>query len=384
MEILSSAWHVVSAFLVFLFGLFLSITMGRKFQPTRHRTWILYVWHSIFCIVGLFYSIENGGDAITYYKSAADGNIDFTFGTAAINFITYLIASAAGFSILGCFLVYNIFGYIGLLAFDSGLRIVTANKNKLQRGVASLIPFMPSVSFWSSAIGKDALSFMAIGLALWATLDLRRRQWLMVFSVLIMLMVRPHIAGMLVLALGASTALDSKIKFKTRALSGVLAIGASLVLVPLALSYAGLGGASSLVDFEGYIDQRQGYNLEGGSSLDISSMSLPMQMFTYLFRPTIFEATGITSLAAAFDNTLLLLLMALAFVNYFKIRSSQLMGMRNFMWIYVLMAWIVLATTTANLGIAIRQKWMFVPFLVFLLIPFIGKLSGRRNSASSR
>jgi hypothetical protein len=38
------------------------------------------------------------------------------------------------------------------------------------------------------------------------------------------------------------------------------------------------------------------------------------------------------------------------------------------MWLYVLLTWVVLATTTANLGISMRQKWMFTPVLVFLLI----------------
>jgi len=32
----------------------------------------------------------------------------------------------------------------------------------------------------------------------------------------------------------------------------------------------------------------------------------------------------------------------------------------------------MLATTTANLGIAMRQKWMFLPCLIFLLLSVIG------------
>lgn len=41
------------------------------------------------------------------------------------------------------------------------------------------------------------------------------------------------------------------------------------------------------------------------------------------------------------------------------------------MWWYALIAWVLLSMTTANLGIAMRQKWMFVPVLVFLLISII-------------
>ena len=46
---------------------------------------------------------------------------------------------------------------------------------------------------------------------------------------------------------------------------------------------------------------------------------------------------------------------------------------RIFMWSYSLISWLILAMTTANMGIALRQKWMFAPFLIFLLISIIAK-----------
>lgn len=384
MELVSSAWHVVSAFLIFVAGLLWSLWLGKRFQSTRHRPWILYLWHTLFCLAYIVFVMQFGGDAIRYFNEGVEGDIEIKFGTAAVSFLSYLFISLGNISILGLFLVFNIFGYIGLLAFDSSLRIATADKSKRVKMLASLIVFMPSVSFWSSALGKDALSFMAIGLSLWAAIDFRHRQGLMVLAVLVMLMVRPHIAGMMVLALAASFVLDPKVKLKTRLISGSMAIAASVAIVPFALTYAGLGDASSAVDVEDYVNQRQGYNMEGGGGVDIASMSLPMQLFTYLLRPVIFEASNVTSLAAALDNMLLLIMMVLALSSYFKKRSFRLIGQRTFMWLYVLMAWVVLATTTANLGIAVRQKWMFVPFLVFLLIPFIGKSKGRTNAASTR
>ncbi len=384
MELVSSAWHVVSAFLIFVAGLFWSLWLGKRFKSTRHRPWILYLWHTLFCLVYIILVMQSGGDAIGYFDDAVTGNVEFEFGTAAVSFLSYLFVSIGHISFLGVFLVFNIFGYIGLLAFDSSLRIATTDKTKRVKMLASLIVFMPSVSFWSSAIGKDALSFMAIGLALWAAIDFRHRQGLMVFAVLIILMVRPHIAGMMVLALAASQVLDPKVKLKTRFILGSMAIAASVSIVPFALTYAGLADASNAGNVQDYVNQRQRYNMEGGGGVDIATMSLPMQLFTYLFRPVIFEARNVTTLAAALDNMLLLLMMAMALLNYFKRHSFRLIGQRTFMWLYVMMTWVVLATTTANLGIAIRQKWMFVPFIVFLLIPYIGKSKRRTNAASAR
>jgi amino acid transporter len=45
---------------------------------------------------------------------------------------------------------------------------------------------------------------------------------------------------------------------------------------------------------------------------------------------------------------------------------------RLFLWVYSLLAWIVLAMTTANMGIALRQKWMFLPMIIFLILSQVG------------
>ena len=124
-----------------------------------------------------------------------------------------------------------------------------------------------------------------------------------------------------------------------------------------------------------YIEGRQGHNLKGGGAVDISSMSPPVQMFTYLFRPTLIEARNLVSLAAALDNTILLFLFVAGGWAILKkpLPPHLLTHNRMFLWIYSFCAWLILAMTTANLGIALRQKWMFAPMLIFLLISVIGR-----------
>jgi hypothetical protein len=113
--------------------------------------------------------------------------------------------------------------------------------------------------------------------------------------------------------------------------------------------------------------------MEGGGAVDISSMSLPMQMFTYMFRPLPFETDGIPGFAAAFDNMVLLLLFVLGGRGLFKQRAVDALHNRAFLWFFSLSAWVVLAMTSANLGISLRQKWMFAPMLIFLLISVAGR-----------
>lgn len=367
-------WHVISMAIIVLLGGVFALSVRRQFNCGSRRALLLYFWHLLFCVIYAVYVINNGGDAVSYYLKSIQSEFNFRFGTQAIVFLTALLTQGLGLSFLGCFFVFHIFGYIGLLAFDGALRVLCVSKPKNIKIFGSIIVFLPSVSFWSSAIGKDAISFMAVGLALWASLNLSKRISLMVLSVLLMLLVRPHMAGLMVIALALSFAFQKTIPIIYRILLTCVSSGAMFLLVPYALIYAGVGESVSIERISDYIDVRQSVNTQGGGGVDLGSMSLPMQLFTYMFRPLPFEAHSITSLVASLDNVLLFFVFIVGFFSRLKRKHSFNDGHnRLFMWCYLLSSWCVLALTSANLGIAVRQKWMIVPMFVFLLFSFMGK-----------
>ena len=373
MELISTAWDAIVALIIFALGFALANALRSVFGGSSRRVLLLYVWHTIFCFVFVDYVLQYGGDAIGYFHTAKHGGRPFSFGTAAVTVFTTLLASGLGLSLLGTSLVYNILGFIGLMAFDSSLRVATANKSPALQRFAFIIILLPSISYWSAGIGKDALTFMATGLTLWAMIDLKRRTGLLVFAVVVMLLVRPHMAGLIVIALAASLVVQRRVSLGLRLMLGMFTFAAAAIVVPFAMDFAGLGRDASSTDVVSYIEQRQMYNQEGGSGIDISSMSLPMQLFTYLFRPLPFEATSIFALISSLDNLILLFLFAAGAVSMLLRRQTDLVGNRAFMWFYCFLAWIILAMTTANMGISLRQKWMFAPILIFLLISLIGK-----------
>lgn len=371
MALVSSAWHVISAILIFLVGALLVAWAGRHFRTGTGRGLTLYVWHTLFCLVYAWYTLNYGGDAISYYRAARSGAPEFHVGTYGVIYLTHLLIEYLGLSLLGAFLVYNIFGSLGLLAFDASLRAVTQGKRRLYRRLATLIVFLPSVSFWTSGIGKDALSFLATGLTLWAALDLQRRTPLVGIAVAILLLVRPHMAGMLVMGLSLALLLHPKTSLARRVLLGSIAVAVAASLVPFGLEYAGVKGTDTEALME-YVEGRQEHNMKGGGAVDISSMSLPMQLFTYLFRPLPFEAFSIFALAAAVDNMILLYLFVMGGRAMLRHPGRRYQENRLFLWSYALIAWLMLGMTTANLGIALRQKWMFTPMLILLLLSALG------------
>ncbi|NTY98315.1 hypothetical protein FCH30_14015 [Acinetobacter radioresistens] len=373
MDNLISIESLVFSPIVFVLSLILSLKVCNLFKVGYKLSLILYLWHSLFCFIYIWFSFNFSADSKKYFLLATqDGNRDFGFGTSFIVYITYIFNNFFSLSYIDQFLIHNFIGYIGLLAFAAAINQVTLDKQKSIRILGWAIIFLPSVSFWTTGLGKDSISFMATGLTLWAALNLKKRIGFFVFAIIAMLMVRPHMAAVMLAAYTLAFIFDKRISILQRFIIGGTAIVLSGLMIPFALQYAGLGDAENVTDVEEYIDQRQSYNLEGGSSLDISSMSLPMQLFTYLFRPLPFEANSIFALVASLDNIILLFLAVWGITAIIKKSKPSVESSRAFLWLYVLIAWLIFATTTANLGIAMRQKWMFLPCLIFLLLSVIG------------
>lgn len=373
MSLIDSPIQLASTLLVYLAGLFISLSVGKRLGIPVRRAFLLYIWHSLFCVVYTIYAISNGADALVYYLKASNGEFMLSVGTGAVVSIATLFVTGLNLSFLGACILFNIFGTIGLLAFDASLRAAIADKSRLMRHFATVIVFLPSISFWTAALGKDSLAFMAAGLALWCALDMRRRTLVMACAIGIMLLVRPHIAGTMLIALTGSLVMQRKIPFPQRLMLGAVALAATAAMVPFALNYAGVGEGAGTDELMNYVEQRQSVNTQGGSSIDIASMSLPLQLYSYLFRPMPFEATSVFALAASLDNVVLLFLFIAGGIKIAKRGKYTVESNRAFLWLYSLLTWVILAMTTANLGISVRQKWMFAPMLIFLFISLLGK-----------
>src|SRR5690606_4171479 len=128
---------------------------------------------------------------------------------------------------------------------------------RLMRRFATLIVFLPSISFWSSALGKDSLSFMAAGITLWSVIGTRPRVAPLVFAITVMLVVRPHIAGRMVGVVAGSLIVQRKIPLVQRIIFGFAAFAAAAVMIPLAMHYAGLGEEAGTDELMEYVEERQ-------------------------------------------------------------------------------------------------------------------------------
>lgn len=366
-------WQTANPFLILFLSMFAIIVVSRKFGAQDKRVLLLYFWHTAFTFVYYWFTVNVGADASVYYEKAFRGNLVFEPGT---NFIVYLVSILTNYlhlNMLGCFLVFNLIGSLGLIILDTIIQPLVKNQQKSLRVVATLVIFLPSISFWSSGIGKDGISFLGAVLALWSALELKKRMGSMSIAILMMFLVRPHIAGMMIIALAVSLFFDKKVNIIMKLVLAFVTIGISAFLIPYALNYAGVNAGNSPDDIASYIESREDVYKNTDSGITLSELSFPMKLFTYMFRPLIFEARSITQIFSALDNLILLYLFIFGGYKLIKKKNITSQENRKFMWSYVIIAWVVLALTTGNLGIAVRQKIMVLPFLLFILISVMPK-----------
>jgi len=301
-----------------------------------------------------------------------EGVWELGVGTSFIEFLLSIFIWVFGLSYVGSFFVFNILGVFGLLAFESSLSYITREKNKFLKILATTIVFLPSVSFWSSAIGKDSISFMAVGFALWSSLFLKSRIMFMLFSIFLMLLIRPHISLIMLMALAAALIYDPVFPKKWKvALGGLMVLG-FILLTPFVIDYAGYVDRINIDDLLVFVETRQGFNVDGGGGIDISNIGIIEKLLTYMFRPSILDVSNIYFAAAAFDNLLIFGIFLWGLLSVFKKNKVEIGSDTIFMWVYVVIIWVLLAMTTSNMGIALRQKWMFAPMLIYLMISLIG------------
>jgi hypothetical protein len=101
------------------------------------------------------------------------------------------------------------------------------------------------------------------------------------------------------------------------------------------------------------------------SSIDTSSYPYPLKIFTFLFRPLFFDASGLLGLVASVENLFLLFffikILRSRFLKGFK-NSSYLIKASGFLF---LMGALSFSLILGNLGIMLRQK---TPFIMMLII----------------
>tara|TARA_B110000902_G_C14106112_1_gene512536 strand:- start:104 stop:712 length:609 start_codon:yes stop_codon:yes gene_type:complete len=191
-----------------------------------------------------------------------------------------------------------------------------------------------------------------------------------------MFMVRPHIAALMIISFALSLLITKILSPFKRIFFIIISIFGSILLIPITLQYVGLNEIISVDLVKDYISVRQGYNMLGGGGINISAMPFISKIFTYSFRPLPYEAHSFLSFLSSIDNLILLIILILSLFTGLiskgeKFSFSDSKENRWFLLIFALGVMIASSYTTSNLGISVRQKWMYMPIMLYFLFLYM-------------
>jgi len=356
------------------------------------------------------FSVYGYGDATLYDERGAaiangfhDGELGFgdilSLGqeTRFMEDLTGLLYTIMGPSRLGGFVLYSWLSFWGLVLFHRAARIGLPTAP--ERRYALLVYFMPTLVFWPSSIGKEAVMLLGLGLCAYGGARILARLaagwiWLLGGFVLTY-MLRPHVAFVVL----ASFALALVFRRRPRATGPSFGpLGRLIAVVGLAAAAAFTLGQTidrllPVTESTGteavgeLLDRAESGTAAGGSEIERltpnSPLEYPAAVFSVLFRPTIFDASSLGTTIAAAETTLLLILLIASW------RQLKHLPTLMFRYPYVLFCVVYTAIFTfawssfANLGALVRQRVQVWPFVLLLLVlPKIGATAKIRKHAT--
>ena len=119
----------------------------------------------------MFYVDKYGGDQLYYYfkhesleefySTIKERKNIFRPGRNFINIITIFLKTKLFLSYESVVLIYSSLGLIGTLLLFSSWQIFIKNQNYSNYYIVLILIFLPSLTFWTSSIGKDPICFLA-------------------------------------------------------------------------------------------------------------------------------------------------------------------------------------------------------------------------------
>lgn len=350
-------------------------------RPTRLRVtvfFVAFVMHILAAFIYHNFALSAPADSSTYYFDPLHWyEQGFALSTQFVIWTVQLSKEIVGGTYLDYFLVFQAFGFFGLVILMRIMEEITAELAVPQPLTAYALLFLPGLHFWTASIGKDGPLFTAVCLAIWSVMQLKRRFIQLGVALLIMLLIRPHIALVALIALALTFLTDNRTRTAYRLLLVVFALaGVSVAVATMRDTFSiDLTNADSVSDF---MARREVLLESVDAGNTVVNASFPVRVLSLLFRPLFFDAEGIFALVASLESVA-----ALSAVGYllFHFRSSSRLTRSvtflRFGIAFALGVTLLLGMTYYNVGLGLRQRTMIMPGLVALVVALIAFRSAR-------
>ncbi len=342
-----------------------------------------------------WFSLTQGSDSVFYFHMASTRFIGWFGYNFAFFVLGYLRKFVIDNSFLEAFFFCASLGFLGsvfyLLTYKRLLDKALAGGRHALDGRLIFVPAVillcwPSYFFWSAGLVKDSFAFLAIPMFLFA-LSAKRvgvgSLILIVFSLTLAYMVRPYLFLVIFVSGVGYLLLKSKLSVAVKIFLIALVLLIAVQLLESFVNYAKWAGLQSF-SLEG-VARRSILNqqyMSVGSSIPVPTKNphllylfIPYLIAANLLLPFFVGAHNALAFICSFEN-LFFLYLVIQFVKQratFKMLQKKI-PIVSFLLFYFLTGMALLAMVNTNLGLAMREKMMYVPsFILVILLTYTYK-----------
>lgn len=341
-----------------------------------------------------FMSFDDFSKAVS---SIGDPNISLPTGIDAVSNLTIMKISAflsyfSFNSYLIISLFFGLFSFIGLWKLYCALNEITGKK--VERLLAIVILYTPSIWFWGGGLIKDSICVGTIGLIVYylhkflIKKKIRPKDPIIfLISFYLLFVIKNYLAGALIASTVFAYMLYVTVKSKNSLLkfaSVVLAF--SIVITIIAVSLSSIMDSileeykSNIEIFKGayansYIEDERSMasftSTTVNSSISDLVINSPVAILTTIFRPLIWETKKPLMLFSALESllsilaTIYLLIKCRVWKFFYYILTDPYIF---FCFIFVIILGVIIGFTTFNFGTLVRYRLPVLPFYFFMLL----------------
>jgi hypothetical protein len=251
-----------------------------------------------------------------------------------------------------------------------------------------LVLFLPSLLYWSSALGKDAWSVMGLGICSYGVARVMTQKrpsglLILVVGLAAVVMVRPHVAltvgsGLVLAALLYKPSKTSPLNPIVRVLTFAILLVLMLVLISQTEKFLGVESLNQET-VNSSLANAEGRTIEAGSAFTPGTVYTPLDMpyatVTVLFRTFPWESHNGQTILTAGES---IFLVVLTVRGWRRLRSLPRSLRREPYTAYalgIMLTFVFAFSSFSNFGILARQRCQVMPFFLVLicLAQFKGK-----------
>lgn len=331
---------------------------------------IVIFYHLLFCFFTLYYTInfKHESDAERIFRMA--NNADswrslWGLGTVFTSFLIYPLIKI-GFNYVMLTVLFSLISLKAYLIYIDLFFSTSTTKTRNQLLLLLLLLGLPSYHYWSSFVGKDVIVFYLMAVMLSGVVKKKYITISFVLAGLIILLIRPYLLLIVMLAYSISFLFNSTIEASKKKKYFIVLVVFVLLCIPILKTFLRIDNVSIETIKESYQKIVVYSQNNGDSSIDLQNSNYLERFFLVLFRPFFYDSKVLLHFLVSIEN---FIVWSVVFKILFKIRNTSLTTLKKVIFPIVVSISLVVfySIYMYNLGLASRMRVMFMPYMIFLL-----------------